>query len=79
MGVTPITKLMDAYMRGEDKAVLQNGVSDDGIRIHMDQNGLRFVTILDPQNRLEALVFMQQYEAYKVGAAIDTLPGWQIR
>jgi len=83
---TPITEVMNPYImeermiRGEDDVpVLSKNITESDIKEFLEENNLRFVPILDNVGRLERLVFMQNRDGYKVGAAIDTHPGWQER
>ena len=47
-------------------------------RAEVDQHVAAIVAFHDV-GRLDRLVFLQQLDAYKVGAAIDTHPGWEKR
>lgn len=78
---TPIVNVMKPYKPGEDNsiAVCKNTLSDDEIKRFLRGQDLRFVTVVDNVGRLDKLVFLQKIDAYKVGAAIDTHPGWQKR
>ena len=49
------------------------------IKDYMKRHDLRFVPVVDGYGRLDRLVFMQTFEAYKIGAAIDTHSGWEGR
>ncbi|MBL7160538.1 MAG: IMP dehydrogenase [Candidatus Aenigmarchaeota archaeon] len=76
-----ITGVMKPFKRDGEEIlpVLRKDASDEQIKSYMKSRDLRIAPILDGQDRLEALVFMQQTEAYKIGAAVDTRPGWQKR
>ena len=79
---TPIKELMEPYKDLQGKEVMDvcsASLTDDQIKEYMIKNGYRMIPIVDDIGRLKKLVFMQQDEAYKIGAAIDTHEGWEER
>jgi len=78
----PITQTMSPLKGGQGNVILpvcRSSATQEEIKRYMREQKLRMVPILDEHDRLEALIFMQQEEAYKIGAAIDTRKGWQRR
>ncbi|MFH1445252.1 MAG: IMP dehydrogenase [Nanoarchaeota archaeon] len=79
---TPITKVMLPFKDAEGNIlteVCKEGMSDNEIKNKMNEKNFRYLPILDDMGRLSRLVFIQKDEAYKIGAAIDTHPGWESR
>jgi IMP dehydrogenase len=77
----PITDVMEHYdvKSLHSRKVCSSDMGDEKIRIYMRKHGLRMVSVVDGVVRLERLVFLQETDGYKVGAAIDTHPGWEKR
>lgn len=77
----PVTKAMQPYRARKKriKDVCRNDMSDAQIKEYLREKNLRFVPVIDEVGRLDRLVFIQRFDAYKVGAAIDTHPGWERR
>jgi len=78
---TPITKVLTPLKR-RDKTIIPTcryNMGDEKIKKYMKKHNLRMVPVVDNVGRLNSLVFMQQDEAYWIGAAIDTHPGWEKR
>ncbi|RLI97892.1 MAG: hypothetical protein DRO99_02140 [Candidatus Aenigmatarchaeota archaeon] len=76
---TPITDIMKKYNGNGNMPVCRSGMGDEEIKRYMDENDLRMVPVIDEVGRLDRLVFKQRDDAYKVGAAVDTHPGWEKR
>ena len=80
---TPIEREMVRYKNGngdnQGLKVCRAGMSDDEIKAFMEENKLRFVPVIDGVGRVERLIFLQLKPGYRVGAAIDTHPGWEAR
>lgn len=74
---TPISRIMTPHV--DETHYCHESQSSDEIRRYMEQHELRLVPVLDEQGRLSSLVFMQQDDAYHIGAAIDTHDGWEER
>jgi len=79
---TPISEVMHPYRTGKEinmDEVCTADMSNESIRRYLKKNDLRFVPVVDDVGRLDRLVFIQRYDAYNVGAAVDTHPGWEER
>lgn len=79
---TPITDVMRPFRNKSGQIAMDfcsHSMPDSEIRDYMKDKEYRMVPVLDDSYRLRRLVFMQHHEAYKVGAAIDTFPGWERR
>ncbi len=80
---TPITKMMRTYRKGgggrRSIEACSTRMGDKRIKNYLKDRELRFVPVVDGYGRLDRLVFLQQFEGYKVGAAIDTHKGWKKR
>lgn len=78
---TPVSELMLPYQRGTTKPLIHCvvGMSDAEIREYLAGRGARSAVVLDEHDRLVKLVFAQKFDGYKVGAAVDTHPGWEAR
>jgi IMP dehydrogenase len=71
---TPIEDVMKKY---NQHSLCREGMSDKEIKDFLKNNKYRFTPVLKRDGTLSRLVFLQTHEAYKVGAAIDTHPGWE--
>lgn len=84
---TPMTEVMYPYKtRGRKRPieVCKDEMSDGDIRKYLrkrykEDESTRSVPVIDKEGRLEKLVFLQTFDAYNIGASIDTHPGWEER
>jgi len=78
----PITEVMNPYEDGNSLPVCKEKkgkLPDSKIRDYLLEHKLRFVPVIDRVGRLDRLVFLQNRDAYKIGAALDSHPGWEKR
>jgi IMP dehydrogenase len=78
---TPIKDVIQPYKTGGmgTAGVCTSNMNDDEIKRYLKEKKLRLVPVIDDVGRLDRLVFLQKFDAYKVGAAIDTHDGWEER
>lgn len=79
---TPIIDLMEPFKDKDGKIIMDvcyENMKDKEIEQYLEKEELRFVPVLDDIGRLRRLAFLQMIDAYKVGAAFDTHPGWEER
>lgn len=79
---TPIKNVMKSFKNSRGDVVMEfckDSMPDNEIKDYITSKNCRMVPVLDDVYRLRKLVFLQQFEAYKVGAAIDSFPGWEKR
>ncbi|MBU0898383.1 MAG: IMP dehydrogenase [Nanoarchaeota archaeon] len=77
-----ITKVMESFKDESSNRALDvftENMDIEEMRRIFDEKKHRIIPVIDDMERLSKVVFMQKEESYKVGAAIDTHPGWEER
>ena len=74
-----ITEVMEPFKDESGNHIFDENMKVEEMKKVFDEKKHRIIPVIDDIGRLSRVVFMQKEEAYKVGAAIDTHPGWEER